>query len=384
MNPSKFGPDSPGRLVRVTAQWGADYSFLPNPLPPDWDFPQSLWPLLTEAVAEYYRLDGFCRTLPSPSLVINPLRSREAIASSEIEGTFSTPRELWLFELNPREGTSEDDPVAQHHEVWNYFRAMEHGERTDLPLCLSLVRDMHAILMRGVRGRNKRPGEFRSMLVGIGERGRFIPPPPQELDEMLAQLERYWQLDTPRYHPIVECFLVHYQFEAIHPFQDGNGRIGRLLLTLMLQKAGGFSQPWLHMSEYFEKYRETYYELLFSISSRATWGEWVQYCLEGVREQAILARERCESLVKLREDHLKRLQSIKGSNRLLRILERIFTNPMVEITELQELLGVTYPTARADVEKLVDLGILAELPDTRPKTYYGAELMAIAYRGLGE
>lgn len=382
MDTSLFTADSPGALVPITTNWGGDHAFVPEPLPPAWEFSTDQWPLLLEATNRLSLLEGFGRKLVNPMILLRPTRDREAIRSSEIEGTYANPKELLLFEMSDSESAGGTDRQSDTREVLNYRNAMHHAETTELPICLRLLKELHAILMRGVRGADKTPGEFRRVQVAIGQQGKFVPPPPGQLMDLLGPFESYLHLKTPKYHRLVDCFLAHYQFEAIHPFSDGNGRVGRLLLSLMIQRSCNLSQPWLYLSEYFERNRQAYYDGLFQISTHGAWAEWVGYCLTGVCEQAELTLQRFERLLDTRQTFLERVQQVGGSARLAGIIEGVFESPLVRVITVRDRFGVSYNAAKSDIEKLVGAGILAELPDQYPKTYYAPEIFSIAYEGL--
>ncbi|MEM6331486.1 MAG: Fic family protein [Planctomycetota bacterium] len=380
-----FRSSAEGEIVQIPSFLGTESAFVPRPLPPAWRFGEQLWPLLNEAGNRLHRLDGIGRTLPNPALLLRPLRDREAILSSRMEGTFATPRELLLFEQDPADPSEDNDARNQHREVANYARALDAATRSSHPLGLHLVRQMHAELMHGVRGEDKRPGEIRTGQVGIGRLGkkpRFVPPPPEHLAGCLEDLDTYLSRDEWTYERLVECFVVHYQFEAIHPFSDGNGRVGRLLLTLMVQRLHGMPNPWLHMSEFFEQDHEHYCNLLYRISTRGEWENWIAYCLEGVAWLAERTADRCNRLLNLRGDFQSRLQQLRNNARLSQVVENLFQHPLLSVVELQRTLGVTYPTAKSDLEKLVKIDVLAEFDDHRPKTFYAPEIFAIAYEGL--
>ena len=382
MNKDLFGARATGTLQRIVTNWGPDHAFIPAQLPPDWELPSDSWPLLMEATNQLQLLEGIGRTLPNPAVILRLLKDREAIRSSEIEGTYATPQELLLYELSPRESKSESDPVNQHLEVLNYKRALEHGASSDLPICLRLIRELHGILMSGVRGKDKTPGEFRKVPVAIGSTHRFIPPPHESLLEHLGPLEEYAQLQHSQHHPLVDCFLIHYQFETIHPFQDGNGRVGRLLIGIMIQRAMGLTKPWLHMSEYFENHRDEYFGGLFNISSTGNWTTWIDYCLQGVAEQAKATICRCERLLEIRKEFSERIAKVGGHVRLNLIIDAIFDSPFVRVVDLQRQLGISYPTAAKDVERLVQAEILSELETIYPKTFYSKEVFRVAYESL--
>jgi Fic family protein len=382
MDTSHFGNGFPGELTPIDARWGRDYAFLPAPLPPTWEFPADMWPLLMEATNKLNMLEGFGRQIMDPSVLLRPMRDREAIRSSEIEGTYANPKELLLFELDPKESHSQDDRINDSREVLNYRNAMHYAEQTELPLCLRLLKDLHRILMQGVRGEDKTPGEFRKIPVAMGQSGKFIPPPHHRLMEFLDPFESYLHIKEPKYHKLVDCFLAHYQFETIHPFSDGNGRVGRLLLSIMLRQSCDLSQPWLYMSEYFEKNREGYYEGLYRVSTEGAWSNWIRYCLEGVSIQADVTIRRFKAMMDAKQAFHDRVVAMGASARLVAIIDTLFHRPLIRVTAVRDQFSVNYNTAKADVEKLVGLRILTELPDQYPKTYYAPEIFTIAYEGL--
>lgn len=375
-----FGSNSPGELVRIEH---GEHAFIPDPLPPNWTFPAELWPLLAEAKQQIGILEGIGRNLPNPGILLRPLEDREAIRSSSLEGTYATPRELLLFELDPKEASSVRDPENDHLEVFNYRKALHHGVTSELPLSLRLLRDLHRILMTGVRGKDRTPGEFRKQQVAIGASRRFVPPPPDRLMKCLGTLERSLHDESPAFDPLVQCFLMHYQFETVHPFNDGNGRVGRLLLAIMLQQRCQLTKPWLYLSEFYERYRDEYVQNLFNVSARGDWSTWIEFCLRGTVSQAEETIARCERLLAIRESFTQRVADVGGSVRLSRIVEDIFYSPFVRVAALARHLGVTYPTARADLERLVEASILRELPSASPKTYYAPEVFNVAYEELG-
>ncbi len=380
MDHKKFGDRSPGKLV---PSWGEDWAFVPESLPPKWEFPVSLWPLLAEAREKLALLEGVGRTLPNPSLLLKPLGRREAIQSSRIEGTYASPKELLLFEMEPREPKAGEDRVSDWQEVWNHQAALDYAIASELPLSLRLIREVHSILMRGVRGKDKAPGEFRRVPVAIGDGRRFIPPPADQLKTCLDSLERYFHAPA-RQDPLVECFLTHYQFETIHPFMDGNGRVGRLLLVIMIQQRCHLTKPWLYLSDYFEQRRDEYCQRLFEVSAQGAWTEWVEFCLRGTILQAAATVSRCDKLRAIREDYMRRLTDVGGSVRLNNIVEGLFNSPFVRITDIAAKLRVTYPTAKADVERLIQAKILRGVPNVPQKTFYAEEVYKVAYGDMDQ
>jgi len=377
MDSSLFTSSSPGTLVRLEPPRN-DRAFIPNDLPPRWKWEPELWALLVEAKEALGTLNGIGQTLPNPQLLLRPLQTREAITSSKIEGTYVTPEQLLLYELDPREPRSAGDEMADWLEVSNYGRALQHGWNLleELPVCNRVIREIHKVLMTGVRGRDKHPGEFRRWQVQIGSSGRFVPAPPGEVGRLMNSLERYINSDD-QFDPLVRCYLVHYQFEAIHPFEDGNGRVGRALLALMVYRWLGHAMPWLYMSAFYERYRDEYIGNLFKVSTSGAWTQWIEFCLRGTISQANDSIRRCHRFHWLRNDFRQRVNS--HSKRTHAIIEGLFTSPALTVTSLANRFGVTYHTARADIKRLRDARILAELPGAHPRSYYAPEIMAVAY-----
>lgn len=232
-----FGATKTGQLVPISGGRDVTHAFVPDLLPPDWQWPVTLWPVLLDAHKALASLDGTGKHLPNPSLILRPLQDREAQKSSSLEGTYTEPKQQALFELDPTYPESAEDPINARREVFNYSRALDywHESKRTLPISLRLVRDLHRFLMDGVRGSDKNPGAFRTLQNQIGKPARFVPPPPARLMEQLDSLEKYLHADRP-YDGLVDAFLVHYQFEAVHPFMDGNGRVRRLLLAILIEE----------------------------------------------------------------------------------------------------------------------------------------------------
>ena len=378
MDSSKFNKNRTGELVKIYLP-EADWAFVPYPLPQSWEFPEHLWPLLAQAKESIARLDGIGRTLPNPELLLRPLQSREALRSSSLEGTYASPQELLLFELHPRTPKSQRDRANDWLEVSNYGKALRQGMTLleEIPLSLRLIRELHRTLLNGVRGRERSPGEFRQYQVHVGASRRYIPPPPERLQECLNEFEKQMNQEDIRYDALVRCYLLHYHFEAIHPFRDGNGRVGRVLLSLMVYKWCNLSVPWLYMSAYFEQFKDEYISNLFRVSSEGRWEPWIDFCLRGTISQANDSIRRCEELRRLRDTFHKKADV--GSRRAHTIIEDLFTVPIVTVSALAKRCSVSYPTAKADVEQLAQRGILKEMEGTRPKAYYSPEILRIAY-----
>lgn len=378
MDVGAFTKNAPGQLVAISHP-RKDWAFIPATMPPQWSFPASLWPLLAEAKESLGRLDGIGQTLPDPQLLLQPLQSREAISSSSIEGTYVTPKELLFFELNPSDPQSHEEDAAAWREVFNYGQTLKiAAEKLEqYPFCNMLIREMHATLMAGVRGRDKAPGQFRQAHVQIGASGRFVPPPWAEVARLMDNLQDFMNQQDTRLDPLVSAFLVHYQFEAIHPFRDGNGRVGRALLAMMIYKRLGHHMPWLYMSAFFEEYRDEYVANLFNVSTDGRWTEWVEFCLHGAVQQANDSIRRCQMLNRLRKELHERFDG--HSPRTHPMIDQLFRSPVVTIPSVSDRFHTTYKTAKSDIERLVEAGILDEVPNHHPRLFYATAIMNIAY-----
>ena len=365
-----------GRLIRASGGYRA---FVPHPLPPKLEWDNSLVSLISRADLALGTLSGLGETLPNPHLLIYPFIRREAVLSSRIEGTQSSLSDLLLFEATKVE------KQRDVREVQNYVRAIEYGlKRLDeLPLSLRLIRELHGILMERVRGEHATRGEFRQSQNWIGPPGcslneaSFVPPPVPEMQDALDQLEKFLHadIDLP---PLVQLALIHYQFETIHPFLDGNGRIGRLLITLFLCERGILTKPLLYLSAFFERHRREYYERLLQVSQKGAWGQWIQFFLQAVVNQSSDAVQRSRRLLALHQDYHrtsleKHLPPTAGQ-----LIELILMRPVLNPRIAQELLGVTFPAAQKAIRVLEDEGILVEITGgKRNKTYVAEEILRI-------
>ncbi len=329
------------------------------------------------------RLDGVGSRLPNPELLLSPLRSREALRSSSLEGTYATPRELLLFELEPVKPSAAGDKANAQLEVSNYSRALREGFNAlqEYPFSLTIVRNLHHWLLEGVRGEDKSPGQFRETQVHIGSDRRFIPPPPTHLTQCLDELDTKLRPEDPNnsvYDPLIMCYLLHYQFETIHPFRDGNGRVGRLLLALTTWKWCGISMPWLYMSPYFERYKDEYINNLFNVSAKGDWATWIEFCLRGTIVQAEDAIARSEALIMLKDEWT--LKITDANIRLVTLIDSLFTQPVLTTSMVKHLTNVSQPTAQSDIDKLVDAKVLMPIDGTkRPVIYVAPQIVDIAY-----
>ena len=276
---------------------------------------------------------------------------------------------------------SDSDPNNAYREVFNYGRALRlrlDGEN-DLPLSLRLIRELHEVLMDGVRGSTQRPGEFRTIQNQIGRPARFVPPPPQYLAETLDAFEEYLHIDDD-FDPLVRSFIAHYQFETIHPFGDGNGRVGRLLLSLTIAEWCKLSSQWLYMSAFFEKRKTEYMDLMLGVSTDGAWEPWIEFCLAGVVSQAMDTEKRCDKLLVLHRDFHKRLKG--GSVRLSALVDSLFVSPVITVKTVASELRVTYPTARSDLKKLEAAGIVQPLEKMQLITYYCDQIYSVTYEDV--
>jgi Fic family protein len=379
MRREDFTANAPGRLV--TAPEG-HLAYVPNPLPPEFDLELSTVNLLADAERALGELKGVGQRLPNPHLLINPFLRREAVLSSRIEGTTTGLQQLLLFETAP----SDEPGDADVREVANYVAALELGfsllER--LPVSLRLIREIHERLMEGVRGQEQRPGEFRHIPNLIGHRGatpdtaRFVPPPVKEMHEALHDLERYIGEHRDDLPFLIQLALVHYQFEVIHPFMDGNGRVGRLLIALQLRERAYLPQPLLYLSAYFEYHRDAYRDHLFAVSRSGTWTQWIDFFLQGVAEQSTDTVQRSYQLLDLLQRYQSWALAAIRSGNLARLVELVFVRPVISIANVEEWLGVTQPAASRLVQQMVDRGILEEVTGRqRNRRFAALEILEI-------
>lgn len=364
-----------GRWVHVEV---GDYrAFMPYPLPPKLTWTPELIRALSEADRAVGALAGLGRMLPNPHILIAPFIRREAVLSSQIEGTQATLTDLYAYEAVQRAPESAPGDVR---EVSNYVKALEYGlERLEtLPISLRLIRELHQRLMDDVRGNDQTPGAFRRSQNWIGapgstlDRATFVPPPVNLMHEALETFEDYLHRE-PVYPPLIRLGLIHYQFETIHPFLDGNGRVGRLLLTLLLCAWQLLPQPLLYLSAYFEAARRTYYDLLLGVSREGEWDGWLRFFLDGVTRQAQDAVTRAGRLQALREEFRAQVQASRAAARLLQVVDLLFANPIVDMPGLMEALEISHQSASRYVETLEALGILQEVTGQARNRVYRAD-----------
>lgn len=359
------GQGSLGRSGLYVAQSSGYRAFIPKPLPPEpaIEVDDEIMRLLSEANLAVGRLDGIAQNVPEPDLFVAMYVNREAVLSSQIEGTQSTLEDLLVAELEPqRQGLPSDVD-----EVVNYVAAMNYGlERlTALPLSLRLIREIHAQLLRGVRGANRAPGEFRKTQNWIGPQGApisaatFVPPPVPDMLVALRDFESF--LNGPSSHPLlIEVGLAHAQFETIHPFLDGNGRVGRLLITFLLVNAQALHRPLLYLSHYFKQHRIEYYDRLMAIRTNDDWEGWLKFFLRGVAETASEAQATAQRIFDLRERHRRLVLDRRLAPKGLDLLALLFRRPLVNVQLVADELQSTYQTANTLVRRFEELGLLRE------------------------
>ncbi len=362
MNPENFRNSSAGKCLRSIGRHPY-WAYVPNPLPPKIELDWELASLLSEADSKLGKLSGAGQLLPNPHLLINPFIRREAVMSSRIENTQSGLEELFLFEADKESARAPDI-----QEIANYVNAMEYGIKRlqDLPVSSRLICEIHSILMKGVRGEHATPGLIRTRQNWIGPPGctltgaTYVPPPVSEMQVCFSGLENYIHSKVKE-PPLIQIALVHYQFEAIHPFVDGNGRIGRLLITFMLIEKGLLSQPILYLSDFFEQYRDTYYELLLNISQQGDWKAWLTFFLNGVLQQSEDALSTIQQLLALKDEYEKLAREPKVPKAVNPLIDYLFGKPIISISELVNAWESSFPTIQRGVDYLIERGKLREI-----------------------
>jgi Fic family protein len=368
-----------GRYVPVSTIGETVKAFVPQPLPPDPPvmLDGDLGSLLDAASTAVGRLDGISVVLPDPHLFLYTYIRKEAVLSSQIEGTQSSLSDLLLHEIDGAPSVPIDD-VA---EVSCYVSAMQHGLdriRTGEPISLRLIRDIHARLLSSGRGSGKQPGEFRSSQNWIGGsrpgNARFVPPPPDLIMDCMGAMEKFIHNDPVRTRPLLKAALVHVQFETIHPFLDGNGRLGRLLVTFLLCAEGVMHEPMLYLSLFFKRHRDEYYELLQEVRTGGDWERWLAFFFTGVAETSNQAAQTVTRLLRLFEVDRQRIAGEAAS--VLRLHLHLQRNPITNANDAAKAIGSSAPTARSVLLKLERHGILREITGGNyGKTYaYGTYL----------
>lgn len=383
MDAAQFDVAQQKQLIRTLD--GA-WAFVPAPLPPILDHSRLTEPLAAAAVA-IGELKGAARRLQNPYMLIDPLQKREALTSSAMEGTITTLGDLVLEEADAGQPKNDDAK-----ETLNYVRALKKASAMikELPISHRLIRAAHAVLLQGLspaRGAGKRPGEYKIHQNAVGKIGesihsaKYVPPPPADTMICMDQLESYINREgrTPA-DSLIDLALVHYQFEAIHPFADGNGRIGRMLITLMAQQTGLLDLPLLHMSPCLEINKDEYVDKLYAVSTKGQWEEWVSFFLANVEQSCLGATETVDRILNLQTYLGARAREAGKSPRLPMIVDTLFGKSWTTAAEVQKLCKVTFPTAQRDLKALVSCGILVEIRRRTPRIYYAPEILALSER----
>lgn len=355
-----------GERVRCSASSDEPYwALVPRPLPPTDLQLDDLHSLLEKASQSLGRLDGLASILPDTQLFLYMYVRKEAVLSSQIEGTQSSLSDLLLYESEEAPGV----PLNDVQEVSNYVAAMNHGLgrlREGFPMSMRLIKEMHGVLMSGARGGTKAPGEFRRTQNWIGGtrpgNAKYVPPPPDRVVDCMSDLEKYLHNKEDRLPLLVRAALVHHQFETIHPFLDGNGRLGRLLITLLLCTEGVLSEPILYLSLYFKTHRQEYYAQLQNVRETGDWESWLQFFLDGVNDIAVQATDAAREILGLIQTDRAKIADIgRGAGSALQAHRYLEKKPLVVIPEMVKALGLTTPTVTAALQNLAGLGIVREI-----------------------
>lgn len=367
--------DRSGEYVTCSVTGESYQAYIPSPLPPSPPLHmEEIYPLLDQANIAIGRLDGISITVPDPSLFLYMYVRKEAVLSSQIEGTQSTLSDLLMYENEESIGVPEHDVI----EVSSYVAAMEHGLKRiqeGFPLCLRLVREMHEILLSKGRGSSKQPGEFRCSQNWLGGtrpgNAKYVPPPPEQVMDLLSSLEKFLHNETGKMPTLIKAALAHVQFESIHPFLDGNGRIGRLLITFILCVDGIMRKPLLYLSLYFKNNRTAYYNNLQHVRETGDWEEWLKFFLQGVIETANQAVATVQLVLKLfTEDRQKIESSSKVSTSILIVHHYLQKTPITDSKKITRNCKISLPTTNKILHHLMDIGIVKEVTGrARNKVY---------------
>jgi Fic family protein len=375
-----------GKLVSISIGRDRSYAFIPKPLPPQIEYDKDLAFLLSEADRSFSRLAGLGQNLDNPYLLILPYIKKEAVASSKIEGTQASLTDLFLYEL--QEKKPKEDPL-RIKEVNNYVIATQRALKSlrKNEISADFIRYMHSMLLRRVRGQKKHPGHFRLTQNAIVpyencpiEKIIFIPPPSKEVMPLITDLERFMKGEQ-RIPLLIRAAMIHYQFETIHPFEDGNGRIGRLLITLYLCKKGDMKNALLYISGFLTKNRDEYYGSLLKVSQKNDWEDWIKYFLTAINTQSLEVIKDVEKLINLKKIYDTYLRRAKVSKNVKMLSEQLFTNPYTTVNNAARYLGISYQAAIKIIKTLIRLGILVERgKKKRNKVYMAVDIMRILDR----
>lgn len=377
MDIDSFSKDMPGHFVSIEEGLQA---FVPDPLPPEIPIDFELMRLLEDAAKSLAQLNGLSQTF-----LKGPFLRREALISSSIEGTVTGLTELAVYEAD-----STLEEAKDVKEVWNNSKALGQGltsiKETDRGITIGLIKALHHDLLSDVRGRDKNPGEFRMQQAFIvnfrsqkREKARFVPPPAVQVSSCMDQLVAYINQEDDKIPYLIKVALVHYQFETIHPFADGNGRMGRILIPLMLSKGGWMQEPLLYLSGYFAAHDREYKDLMLAVSQTGDWLSWIKFFLRGISTQALDGVERASRLHELKEHYHELCGRQPTGANLMKLVDLLFWIPAITIAGARDALEITYPTAKNYISSLVDLGIIEEhIPRGRNSIYLAKEIVLLS------
>lgn len=383
MQLTDFKKNNNGRIIKTPQDYVA---FIPNDLPPRIELTWDLVAQNSKADRALSELSGITKTLPNPLLLIGPFIKREAVLSSRIEGTRASLSDLLYFEA----GREPRDNLNDVKEVSNYVKALEFGLRRqeEFPMSLRLIREIHAQLMDGIRGETQTPGEFRRSQNWIGPPGctlmdsTYVPPPVPEMTECLGKFESFLH-STSNVPLLIRLAMVHYQFEAIHPFLDGNGRIGRLLITLLLCSGKAIPGPVLYLSAFFEKNREQYFHHLLNVSLAGEWNAWIQYFLRAIEIQSQEAVQRSHRLLEIQTKYRANVQTARTSALVPRLIDLLLFSPVITAPFLAKHFKITQRAAQLNIDKLISVGILREVTgQLRNRMYAAEEIIAVLEKNI--
>jgi len=363
-----------GRFVGITYEKVRTYAFIPKLLPQKIKWDNELVNKLADAQKSLAELNGFVTSLPNRQILLSSFISKEAILSSQIEGTQATIEDLGLFQATGEERTEDV------REVSNHVDALYHGMKLleELPICIRMVKELHSILLKDVRGKNRTPGEFRRTQVYIASPGQtikyasFIPPPPKMLLELLGNWEKFIQNDT-NIPTLVLAAIMHYQFEAIHPFLDGNGRIGRLLIMLLLLKQRLLNEPVLYLSAYFNIHRQQYYDQLLNVSQNSDWRNWILFFLDGIRQLSQEASVKARKLIDIYDRYIHKYSGVT-----FQVAEMLFKKPIFTRTQMANLISASRPMIYYAIKRLEESGVIISPGKSKyGQHYYAQEILDI-------
>jgi len=377
MDLARFRANASGRLIPTIQEAVA---FVPAPLPPNIDV-APLFQVFGEAMAGIGMLNAKIAQLPNPQLIIRPLQRREALLSSAMEGTYTTSDELVLLEAGAENLARQDT-----REVRNYITALHHAVdlMETLPICHRLIKETHRELLSDVsygRGGNKRPGEYKQDQNWIGGpspmTARFVPPPPAEALASMDQMEAFInRADPSNVHPLLEAAIVHYQFETIHPFADGNGRVGRILIPLLLLSRNMISSPVFYPSASLERRKNEYIDRMFAVSAESAWTEWLHFFLEVCRDTCMTTTDVIDRLLAIQTEYIERAVRDFRSNNVIVLINQLFSTPVVTTSKVMDILHVTRRSARMSIASLEKIGVLEKVPGpTNPELFIAHEVL---------